>query len=494
MLRRVPRTHQDRTQTATATLVLRSALIGVILGCAVATWLAVELVPTPDLGLWTKYQVARAFATIPGLEQSPFTWAAKDGRGETLTTAQQLAESPTLRPWAAAVSESVRMASWFAVATGFWTAISVLLVGFIRTVPKRPSGRASIATPDKESSPRNIVMDRDPAVGQGDAAEACEAVTQPTTSSPSFSSSPPSPSLATEPPAQAASEHQEPPSGTPLEHLTQLTPAKLQAHYASYWGLQELPFENTPDPKFYFPSAKHEEALHRLLYGVTTRKGAVMLTGEIGCGKSLLSRTLIQHLSSQQYDTALITNPAFAKVEELFREVAYQLGIEASGTKADMLHCLNDRLLANHQRGLDTVLIIDEAQTLRDDMIFEEIRLLLNFQLNERFLLTLVLIGQPDLKDRVTGISQLAQRIPIRYHLAPFTEDELEQYILFRLKTAGCDHDLFTKDALQLAFDQTRGIPRRINSLCDLCLLIGRMENSKVIDPSIVKRASDELT
>lgn len=491
---RGPRLLHDLTQTGTARLVLRSALIGAILGCAVAAWLAVELVPAPDLGLWIKYEVARVFATIPGLEQSQFTWAAKDGRGETVTSARQLAESPTLRPWAAAVSESVRMASWFAVATGLWTAISVLLVGLLRPVSKRLSGKASIAKPDTEPSPRNIVMDREPAVGQSDTAEVAEAVTQPITPSPSCPSSPSSPSLATESPAQAASEHQQPPSGTPLEHLTQLTPARLQAHYAAYWGLQELPFENTPDPKFYFPSAKHEEALHRLLFGVTTRKGAVMLTGEIGCGKSLLSRTLIQHLSSQQYDTALIANPSFAQVEELFREVAYQLGIEASGTKADMLHCLNDRLLANHQRGLDTVLIIDEAQTIRDDMIFEEIRLLLNFQLNERFLLTLVLIGQPDLKDRVTRISQLAQRIPIRYHLAPFTEGELEQYVLSRLKTAGCDRELFTKDALQLAFDHTTGIPRRINSLCDLCLLIGRMENSKVIDASTVKRASDELT
>ncbi len=490
----IPRTQHNWTRTVIARQALRATAIGAILGCAVAVWLAVQLVPTPDLRLWVKYQLACVFATIPGLEQSRFTWPATDGHTETPTTAQQLAETPTLRPWAVAVSESVWTASRFALATGFLTAISVLLAGLIGTLSWPSFGKASIARPEKIPTPRNIVRERKAPVEPSRAVEVVQTDTQSITSAPSPATVSPSPSLAPESPTQPAPERQEGPSGTPLEHLTQLTPARLQADYASYWGLRELPFENTPDPKFYFPSTKHEEALHRLLYGVTTRKGAVMLTGEIGCGKSLLSRTLIQHLSSQQYDTALITNPAFAKIEELFREVAYQLGIEASGTKGDMLHCLNDRLLANAQRGLDTVLIIDEAQTIPDDKIFEEIRLLLNFQLNERFLLTLIVIGQPDLKDRVTRIPQLAQRIPIRYHLVPFTEDELEQYVLFRLKTAGCDRELFTKDALHQTFDPTRGIPRKINSLCDLCLLIGRMENTKVIDASIVKRASDELT
>jgi general secretion pathway protein A len=362
-----------------------------------------------------------------------------------------------------------------------------MLVGLISLTSWWPSAKTPTVRPGPKPPPQQILGEGAAAEPRTDSGEATESIIQPIASSPS-------PSPATEPAAQPAPEPQEQPSGNPLEHLSQLTPARLQADYASYWGLHQLPFENTPDPKFYFPSTKHEEALHRLLYGVTTRKGAVMLTGEIGCGKSLLSRTLIQHLSNQQYDTALITNPAFPKIEELFREVAYQLGIEAGGTKADMLHCLNERLLANAQRGLDTVLIIDEAQTIRDEVIFEEIRLLLNFQLNDRFLMTLVLIGQPDLKERVTRIPQLAQRIPIRYHLAPFTENEMEQYVLFRLKAAGCDHELFTKEALRLAFDPTRGIPRRINSLCDLCLLIGRMDNSRVIDAAIVQRASAELT
>jgi general secretion pathway protein A len=264
-------------------------------------------------------------------------------------------------------------------------------------------------------------------------------------------------------------------------------------HYEEYWGLHAAPFENVPDPKYYFPSSRHEEALHRLLYGVEARKGAIMLTGEIGCGKTLLSRTLILHLSKNKHDIALITDPSIGALE-LLHELLYQLGIEGTGSKVELLHRLNARLLENLSKGIDTVLIIDEAQVIREDRVFEELRLLLNFQLNDRFLLTLVLMGQPELRERVLAIRQLAQRIAIRYHLNPFGPDETACYVQARLKRAGGSKELFTKYALLRVYQLSEGIARNINTLCDLALLIGYMEKSEKIDVAVVERAARDLT
>jgi len=265
-------------------------------------------------------------------------------------------------------------------------------------------------------------------------------------------------------------------------------------HFEEYWGLQAAPFENVPDPKYYFPSARHEEAIHRLLYGVQARKGAIMLTGEIGCGKTLLSRTLIQHLTKMKYDIALIADPSIG-VAELLRELLYQLGIEDGGSKVELLHRLNSRLLENMKKGIDTVVIIDEAQAIKDDQVFEELRLLLNFQLNDRFLLTLVLMGQPELRERVLPIRQLAQRIAIRYHLAPFGSEETARYVQARLKRAGCARaeELFTKYAVLRIYQLSEGIPRNINTLCDLCLLVGYMDKAEKVDVTVVERAAQDL-
>src|SRR5437867_6774888 len=262
--------------------------------------------------------------------------------------------------------------------------------------------------------------------------------------------------------------------------------------YQDHWGLQAPPFENVPDPAYYFPSAKHEEARHRLLYAVHARKGVLLLTGEIGCGKTLLSRAIILNLPRSTYDIALVANPALPAMDFL-TEVLYQLGIEATGTKVELLHRLNDSLLANRRQGLETVLVVDEAQSIEDDRIFEALRLLLNVQLNNRFLLTVVLMGQPELKARVEAIPQLAQRIAIRYHLAPFSADETWHYIRFRLKVSGSDREIFTKDAVSQIFQQSSGISRLINSLCDLCLLLGYQEKMDQIDLPIVERAGNML-
>jgi type II secretory pathway predicted ATPase ExeA len=191
--------------------------------------------------------------------------------------------------------------------------------------------------------------------------------------------------------------------------------ASMEWAYEGYWGLAARPFDNVPDPRFYVPSAQHEAAKQRILYGIHRRKGIVMLTGEIGSGKTLMSRALILTLPDSRYDVALVANPSMPE-EEFLGEILFQFGAASGGSKAEQLRRLNDRLLANHQSGLDTILVVDEAQAIRHDTVFEGLRLLSNFQLNDRVLLTLVLLGQPELRARITQIPQLAQRVAIQAH------------------------------------------------------------------------------
>jgi len=262
----------------------------------------------------------------------------------------------------------------------------------------------------------------------------------------------------------------------------------MALQHQEYWNLDEATFDNTPNPKFYFPSAKYEEGLHRSLYALAGNKGAILISGEIGCGKTLMSRELILQLPRDRYDIALIANPTF-EATEFLRELLYQLGMTTDGSKVEMLHQLNDHLLKNSQNEISTVVMIDEAQAIQDEKIFEELRLLLNFQLNDRFLLTLVLLGQPELQDRLMAIPQLAQRIAVRSHLIPFNKEETAAYVKFRLKVSGCVVERFTQEALAMIFEQTEGVPRKINTLCDWCLLLGYMNRAEKIDKSVVVRA-----
>jgi len=257
--------------------------------------------------------------------------------------------------------------------------------------------------------------------------------------------------------------------------------------YLKYWGLQKFPFENAPDPEFMYHSSEHGEALVRLVYAVKRNKGAVLLTGEIGCGKTMLSRVFIQQLSDSEFDIGLMTNPSLEPVDFL-KEAIYQLGVNAqSNSKPDLLKILNDRMLENVKNNRAMLLIIDEAQLICKDT-FEEIRLLLNFQLNDRYLLTLILIGQPELRDMIRGYKQLDQRIAIRYHLNPLNPDETGKYVAFRLEKAGRTENIFTAAAMEEIYNYSEGIPRKINNICDLALLIGFSMKTGKIDIDIIKK------
>jgi type II secretory pathway predicted ATPase ExeA len=263
--------------------------------------------------------------------------------------------------------------------------------------------------------------------------------------------------------------------------------------YEKYWGFSASPFQNVPDPTFYFPSAMHQEGLNRLLYTVEHGKGAAMLTGEIGCGKTTLARAFMNLLTEDKYDVALITNPDLPR-DEFLQEVNRQFSIEAPGrTKAQLWRALTSRCSENLAAGRDTVLIVDEAHCIRDNEVFEELRQILNLQLNDRYLISLILLGQPELKAQVAQNRQLDQRIAIRYHLGPLDWPETLKYVQYRIQLAGSKREIFSPEALQLIWQCSSGIPRNINNLADLCLLDGFRSQRPVIDGAMVRKAAAEI-
>jgi general secretion pathway protein A len=267
--------------------------------------------------------------------------------------------------------------------------------------------------------------------------------------------------------------------------------------YKEYWALSEMPFENVPNPKFYFPSRRHEEAFSRLLYGIKYNKAAMMVTGEIGCGKTLLSRSLIQKVPKDQFNVVLVESPPSQKVE-ILQEILSQMTNGSTLSKAPtaksgwtLRRTLKQRLMDKATKGFHTIIILDEAQVINDREVFEEIRMFLNFQLKDRFLFTLILVGQPELRQKISLIEQLNQRIEVRYHLRPFDYEEMVSYIGSRLKTAGFDkplEELFPQGSLRLIHKHSGGVPRIVNNLCDLSLLTAFIAKNRMVDLKIVGR------
>jgi type II secretory pathway predicted ATPase ExeA len=264
--------------------------------------------------------------------------------------------------------------------------------------------------------------------------------------------------------------------------------------YEAYWELKEKPFENTPDPRFIYYSKQHKEAIARLLYVIREHKGAALLTGEYGCGKTLLTRVIWHELQQEnKYQPVFILNPRLTGLE-FIQEIAHQLGgLESSLSKIELFHNLHKILFSIYNTGKHAVIIIDEAQSIQDKDIFEEIRLLLNFQLENAFLLTIVLLGQPELKYAVMSLPQFMQRMVVRYHLMAFDEAETKEYVLHRLNVAEAKREIFMEAAHKEIFACSEGIPRRINTLCDLALLVGFGNGLNVIDKDTVNKINEDL-
>ena len=264
--------------------------------------------------------------------------------------------------------------------------------------------------------------------------------------------------------------------------------------YRAYWRLDKKPFENTPDPDFIYYSKEHEEALSRMLYVIKENKGAILITGEYGSGKTLLTRVLLKELSEDKYQSALLLNSMLSP-PQLIKEIIQQLGgnVAASATKAEAYNQLNALLLKITKTGKLVVVMVDEAQAIETTQSFEEFRLMLNFQLNDRFLLTLVLIGQPELRDKIARLPQFEQRLSLRYHLMALSENETKEYVSHRMTVAGGDPAIFSNEAFEELYKYSKGIPRKINNACDLALLVGSDEEAKVIDQVLMRKITRDL-
>ena len=264
--------------------------------------------------------------------------------------------------------------------------------------------------------------------------------------------------------------------------------------YLEYYGLKEAPFNITPNPRFLFFSAKHREAFNHLLYGIRERKGFVQLTGEVGAGKTTLCRALLDQLGPG-FSTALILNPVL-DCDQLVKAVAMELNLPSKGMdRLEMVAEINRFLLQQVEHKKDTALIIDDAQALSNELL-EQLRLLSNLETDERKLLQIVLMGQPELRDRLNdhGLRQLRQRITVRYHLNPLRLGEVGQYIHHRLQVAGANGaPYFTGAAVWRIHRYSRGIPRLINAVCDKCLLAGFVLQTERITFGMVGRAVREL-
>ena len=263
--------------------------------------------------------------------------------------------------------------------------------------------------------------------------------------------------------------------------------------YESFFGLKEFPFNVTPDPRFFYFSRHHQEALSALIYGVETRRGFIQITGEIGAGKTTLCRTLLERLNGRVH-SSLVFNPRLSEFE-ILQVIVEDFGIRPSGRKRkDYFDALNRFLIDEVKKGFNAVVIIDEAQHL-SPKILEQIRLLSNLETTTHKLLQIILVGQPELKDLInrSGLVQFRQRIGVRYHLPALSREDVDHYIGHRLRVAGAERNFFTEEALDLIHRLSSGIPRVINLLADRAMLAAFTQNSLLIVPSMVDCAQADL-
>lgn len=264
--------------------------------------------------------------------------------------------------------------------------------------------------------------------------------------------------------------------------------------YLEFYGLQENPFNVTSDPDFLYLSHTHKEALDHLLYGIKQRKGFIEITGEIGAGKTTICKALVNKLDDKT-KTSMIFNSSLPE-KQLLEAIIADFGITpAKKSKVALLKELNNFLLEQLSCGNNTVLIIDEAQNLRLSTL-ETIRMLSNFETNKEKLLQIVLVGQPQLREKLRSpdLVQLRQRISVRFHVRALDKDELWGYIAHRLNVAGASNNInFSPDALDLIQIYTKGIPRVINLVCDKALLLGFVRETNFIGADTIEKSIEEI-
>jgi general secretion pathway protein A len=264
--------------------------------------------------------------------------------------------------------------------------------------------------------------------------------------------------------------------------------------YEQFFGLKERPFNVTADPAFLFFSRRHKEAFSHLIYGIKERKGFLEITGEIGAGKTTLCKALLNSLENN-VKTALILNPDLSKTQ-LLKTILEDLGVAIERNSSAFLTAkLNEFLIAQLSEDNNVVLIIDEAQNLKNSLL-EQIRLLSNLETEKEKLLQIVLVGQPELRQKLRSprLTQVRQRISVRYHILPLDRDEIDQYIKHRLSVAGSESSVrFSPQAIELIYQYTQGIPRLINILCDKTLLAAFVQETRFISRELLADCIEEL-
>ena len=265
--------------------------------------------------------------------------------------------------------------------------------------------------------------------------------------------------------------------------------------YREHFAFKEPPFSIAPDPRFLYMSEQHREAMAHLVYGMNTDGGFVMLTGEVGTGKTTICRCLLEQIS-EKTDIAFILNPKMT-VEELLATICDELGIEYPEGNMSIkvfVDNINTYLLEAYAAGRKTVLIIEEAQNLRPEVL-EQLRLLTNLETNQQKLLKIIMIGQPELKEMLlrSDMEQLSQRITARYHIGPLSRDEVSAYVDHRLSVAGAKGGLFPDSIIGTLHRLTRGVPRLINVVCDRALLGAYVQGKDSIDKKTLIKASREI-
>jgi general secretion pathway protein A len=267
--------------------------------------------------------------------------------------------------------------------------------------------------------------------------------------------------------------------------------------YKNFYNLKRNPFEISPDPAFLFPTRKHNEALASLYYGVRRRKGFVVLTGEVGTGKTLLLRCLLDLLNRSEVSYAYVFNTKLSSLEFL-QYIAGDFGVPSRGkSKAELLLDLSSFVVKRQQQKLTTVLIVDEAHHLPVEVL-EEIRLLTNLETTQQKLLQILLVGQPELDEKLDSfeLRQLKQRIALRSSLGPLDQLETYGYIRRRLELAGANGDgalLFPDITAEAVYKHSRGIPRLINTVCENGLISAYARRARVVSPEIIAEVSGEL-
>jgi general secretion pathway protein A len=263
--------------------------------------------------------------------------------------------------------------------------------------------------------------------------------------------------------------------------------------YYQFYGLKSAPFNITSDPSFFFESYSHREALSALLYGIEEKKGIILLTGEVGTGKTTLCKYVLRKLN-QSVKSSFIDNPYFSDVQ-LLQAIVEDFGLRIEKkNKLDIIKVLNSFLIDINLKGGNSVLMIDEAQNLTSRQL-EQIRLLSNLETSQEKLLQIILVGQPELIEKLNNfkLRQIRQRIFVKHIVTPLKENEIEDYVNLRLKVTGEGNFQILPDSYRTIYEFSKGIPRLINLLCDRTFLIGYLREKKIYDEEIFRESIKEI-